>query len=138
MQAKKCVMVIDADLPLGLIANTAAVLSLTLGKSIDGILGPDIYDASGNCHLGITTIPIPILKGTKDNIREIRIKATSVNFPDLLVVDFTDAAQTTKTYQDYTDKISKVMFEDLQYLGIAIYGNKQDVTKLTGNLPLMR
>jgi hypothetical protein len=136
MQLKKCVMVIDADLPLGLIANTAAVLSLTLGKSVEGILGPDIYDASGNCHLGITTIPIPILKGTKENLREIRLKIIAMGLSDLL--DFTDAAQTTKTYQDYTDKISKIQFENLQYLGIALYGDKQDVTKLTGNLPLMR
>jgi hypothetical protein len=138
MQDQKCVIVIDTELPLGLIANTAAVLSLTLGKHITDILGPDVSDASGNLHLGITTIPIPILKGSKESIKEIRQKVSAMNFTDLLVVDFTDAAQTTKNYEDYMNKISSTQFDDLQFLGIAIYGDKKDVTKLTGNLPLMR
>ena len=28
----KCVMVLDADLPLGLLANTSAILGFTMGK----------------------------------------------------------------------------------------------------------
>ena len=31
---EKCVMVIDESLPRGLIANTAAILGITLGKNI--------------------------------------------------------------------------------------------------------
>lgn len=65
----KCVMVIDADLPAGLIANTAAVLALTLGKEIEGIIGPTVKDGSGHPHEGITTIPIPILKGNSQKLR---------------------------------------------------------------------
>lgn len=131
-------MVINSELPLGLIANTAAVLSLTLGKKIKDIIGPDVFDASGRCHVGITTIPIPILKSDSRKIKELRDKVASGDFSDLLIVDFSNAAQTTTTYEDYIEKISKFTTEDLEYLGIAIYGDRKKVNKLTGSLPLLR
>lgn len=60
----KCVLLIDSELPLGLLANTAAVLVLTIGKRVEGIIGSDVVDGSGQIHTGITTIPLPILKST--------------------------------------------------------------------------
>nr|WP_255258865.1 DUF2000 family protein [Bacillus cereus] len=35
----KCVMIIDSNLPTGFIANTSAVLSITIGKKMEGIIG---------------------------------------------------------------------------------------------------
>ena len=32
LQKEKCVMILDERLPVGLIANTAAILGITLGK----------------------------------------------------------------------------------------------------------
>ena len=132
----KCVMVLDEGLPAGLLANTAGVLALTLGRRLDAIVGPDVVDGSGRSHAGITTIPIPILKAEGGVVRDIRLKAEET--ADLLVVDVTDAAQTTKTYDDYTEKIAGVPSEELKYLGVALYGDKKPVNKLTGSLPLLR
>lgn len=135
---KKCVMVIDSELSTGLIANTAAVLALTLGKTIEGIIGPDVQDASKQVHTGITTTPIPILKGDSEKIKEIRNNLYKEEFSDLFVVDFSDAAQTTKHYQEYTEKISEVPGDELNYLGVALYGDKKKVNKLTGSMGLLR
>lgn len=135
---KKCVILIDGDLPLGLMTNTSAVLAMTLGKRIEGIIGSDIFDYSGNCHLGITNTPIPILKGTKKAIKEIRDKIASEKIADLLLVDFSYIAQKSKNYKDYEDKLSATTVEDLEYLGIALYGNKKDINRFTGNTPLLR
>lgn len=132
----KCVMVLDEELPAGLLANTASVLALTLGRRLDSIIGPDVKDGSGSVHVGITTIPIPILKAKGEVVRDIRMRAEEAD--DLLVVDVTDAAQTTKTYEDYTRKIAGVPSEELKYLGVALYGNKKPVNKLTGSLPLLK
>jgi hypothetical protein len=118
--------------------NTSAVLAMTLGKKIEGIIGSDIVDACGNAHIGITNTPLPILKGTKEKIREIREKLAHENIAELLVVDFSDVAQSSKNYKDYKDKLSITNTEDLNYLGIALYGNKKDVNRFTGNLPLLR
>ncbi|QKG84361.1 DUF2000 domain-containing protein [Kroppenstedtia pulmonis] len=133
----KCVMVVDSDLPMGLIANTTAVLALTLGSKVEGIIGPEVYDADGSSHEGITTMPIPILKGDKVKIKELR-DTISTDYPDLLLIDFSNAAQTTKNYEDYTHKIAQFLRDDLEYLGIAIYGDKKKVNKLTGSMGLLR
>ncbi|MDR6226017.1 DUF2000 domain-containing protein [Desmospora profundinema] len=133
----KCVMVIDSELPTGLIANTGAVLALTLGHQLQGIIGPKVYDADGTPHEGITTTPIPILKGNKTTIKTLR-DVIHTDHPDLLLIDFSNAAQTTKNYEDYTQKIAQFTKNDLQYLGIAIYGDKKTVNKLTGSLGLLR
>ncbi len=37
----KCVMIIDSELPIGIMANTAAILGTTLGKHIPEQIGAD-------------------------------------------------------------------------------------------------
>ena len=39
LQNEKCVMVIDESLPLGIIANTAAIMGITLGKQMAEVVG---------------------------------------------------------------------------------------------------
>ena len=48
LQNEKCVMVIDEQLPLGIIANTAAVMGITLGKAMPEVVGADVRDESGH------------------------------------------------------------------------------------------
>ncbi|MBA2442265.1 MAG: DUF2000 domain-containing protein [Rubrobacter sp.] len=129
-------MILDEDLPAGLSVNTAGVLALTLGDKMGQIIGPDVTDGSGRAHLGITTMPIPILKAGAETVREIRLQASELD--ELMLVDFTDAAQSTKTYEDYTRKIEAIPTEELSYLGLALYGDKKRINKLTGSLPLLR
>lgn len=133
---KKCVIVLDQDLPMGLLANASAVLALTLGKTVDGILGHDIEDGSGEMHKGITNTVLPILKTEKANLTTIREKAKSLE--SVIIVDFSDVAQRTKTYDDYADQLKATKSTDLRYLGIALYGDKQAINSLTGNLALLR
>ena len=45
-QSEKCVMVIDESLPLGIIANTAAIMGITLGKKMPEVVGADVTDQS--------------------------------------------------------------------------------------------
>lgn len=39
---RKCVMIVDKNLPLGLIANTTAILGTALGKLEGEIVGTDL------------------------------------------------------------------------------------------------
>lgn len=134
----KCVMVIDENLPLGIITNTAAVMGVTLGKQFPDSVGTDVFDKTGKCHLGIIGFPIPVLKGNPILIKEIREKLYQPEFSDLTVVDFSDVAQSCKTYEEFIGKIADVQETDLNYFGIAICGNKKQVNKLTGSMPLLR
>ena len=85
---KKCVMIIDAELPVGLIANTSAILGVTLGKHFPDQVGTDVLDATDKIHLGIIKIPIVMLKGDKDDLKELRKRLYNPAFNDLVVVDF--------------------------------------------------
>lgn len=138
LQNEKCVMVIDKDLPLGIIANTAAIMGITLGKKMPEVVGADVIDQSGNAHLGIIEFPVPILKASPEIIKEIREKLYQPEFQDLTVVDFSDLAQGCKTYDEFIEKIGQTPEKLLQYFGVAICGPRKKVNKLTGSMPLLR
>ena len=136
--ARKCVMVIDEALPLGVIANTAGILGLTLGKHLPETIGPEVLDKSGRAHLGIIQIPVPVLKADGEKIRELRRRLYESEFAGLIVVDFSDVAQSCNVYDEYVQKAAGVEERDFYYFGIGICGEKKLVNKLTGSLPLLR
>ena len=137
-QNEKCVVIIDEGLPIGIIANTAAILGITLGMKMPDVVGADALDLDGNKHMGIIKFPVPVLKGNRERIKELRLKLFSDEYDDLTVVDFSDLAQGCKTYEEFTDKMAACAEDNLSYLGIAVCGDKKKVNKLTGTLPLLR
>ena len=138
IQNKKCVMVFNEELPLGMIANAAGIMGITLGKSIPETVGPTVFDKDQHQHLGIITTPVPILKTTQEKIKQIRQQLYLPDFEDLIVVDFSNVAQSCNIYDEYIEKANQTSEEDFTYYGIAIYGTKKLVNKLTGSLPLLR
>ena len=138
LQNEKCVMIIDEHLPLGIIANTAAIMGITLGKTMPEVVGADVTDKTGKEHLGIIEFPVPILRGNAESMKAIREKLYEPDFSDLTVVDFSDLAPSCKTYAEFIGKMQDVSEADLTYFGIAICGAKKKVNKLTGSMPLLR
>ncbi|WP_027938481.1 DUF2000 domain-containing protein [Anaeroarcus burkinensis] len=135
----KLVMVINRDLPLGLVANTAAVLGISLSKIYqEDIVGGDIVDADGNLHLGITAQTIPILSASREQVKEIREAMFEPAFAEVAAIDFSEAAQRCLNYDQYMRSLSQLSAEELFYLGVCMYGPKKKVNKLTGSLPLLR
>lgn len=134
----KCVMVLDETLPRGLIANAAAILGITLGKKFPAAVGQSVADKDGNEHEGIIMFPVPILAGGRERIKSLRQKLHGADFCDIVAVDFSDAAQSCKTYSEYIGKMADTPESALAYFGIAIYGDKKKITRLTGNLPLLK
>lgn len=137
LEGTKCVIVIDQDLPLGVIANTAAVLSLSLGRALPQMIGEDLRDNQGQPRRGITTLPLPILKSTGDKLRTLR-EAVKAHEPDLTVIDLISATRHTATYRDYAEELENTPVETLEYQGVALCGAKKLVNKFTGNLGLLR
>lgn len=138
LQNEKCVMVIDEKLPLGVIANAAAIMGITLGKKMSEVVGADVRDRSGREHLGIIEFPVPVLRGDAERIKGIREKLYEQEFSDLTVVDFSDLAQGCKTYGEFVGKMGETEEGKLNYLGIAVCGEKKKVNRLTGSLGLLR
>ncbi|WP_028041964.1 DUF2000 domain-containing protein [Candidatus Stoquefichus massiliensis] len=138
LQNDKCVMVFDETLPYGIIANAAAIMGMTLGKYKPEYVGSSVFDQTQNEHLGIIAIPIPILKTSSENLKEMREVLYTPQFHDLTVVDFSDIAQSCNIYDEYIKKASQTMGSDFHYFGIAMCGPKKLVNKLTGSLPLLK
>lgn len=138
LQNEKCVMVIDQNLPLGIIANTAAILGFTLGKKRPDVVGADVNDKNGNFHLGIVALPVPVLKGSCETIQAIREKLFEPDYQDLTVVDFSDVAQGCNVYSEFIEKMAQTPAENFRYYGVALCGDKKKVNKLTGSMPLLR
>lgn len=134
----KCVMIIDEELPAGIIANTAGIMGITLGKYVPEVVGSTVTDADGNEHLGVIQFPVPILKGNKDILKQIRERLYEEQFKDLITVDFSDVAQSCKNYGEYIEKVACAEKSEIEYYGIAICGNKKKINKLTGSMPLLR
>ena len=137
-QDVKCVVVVDDTLPTGIIANTAAILGITLGRYIPEVVGEDVTDSSGSVHKGIIFVPVPILKAGRGAIKALREKLLTPYFNELFVADFSDVAQNCYVYDEYVKKTAATKEEDYIYLGLAIFGNKKKINKLTGNLFLLR
>lgn len=132
---RKCVMVVEEGLPAGVAANATGVLAFTLGREVDFAVGPSVLDGSGTRHVGITRIPIPVLSADGETLRRLRSEATE---SDLLAVDFTDAAKMSRSYEEYERKLATKEATDLVYLGLALYGERKAVEKLTRGLPLLK
>lgn len=134
----KCVMIIDGAQPAGVCANIAAVLGASLGKLLPKAVGADVTDRDGNIHRGIIEIPVPILKGDTELLRKIISELALPEYGDIVCVDFTELAQSCRTYPEYIGKLADTPEAELKYLGLALYGEKRIVTKITVNLPLLR
>lgn len=134
----KCALVIDNTLPIGLIANTAAVLALSLGQQAQDIIGPDITDGSGNIHPGITRLPVPTLGASSEFLSALRNRLFAEKYIDVIVIAFSGTAQICKTYAEYGERLACVSSDQLTYLGLGLYGPKKIINQLTGSLPLLR
>lgn len=132
---EKCVMIIDEALPPGEAANAAAVLGITLGGKVPDMIGAEVGDGAGNSHAGVIKIPVPILKASRAELGRLRLRLYK-EFAELTVVDFTDLAQGCRTYDEFIDKMSYT--SELNYIGLAICGDKKKISRLTGNFPLFR
>lgn len=137
-QATKCVMVVDDSFPIGVIANITAILGISLGKKNPEIVGIDVADADGNGHLGLIQFPVPVLKASSEKINALRQTLYTEDYSEVSVIDFSNVAQETYTYDDFLARMRASSSEELKYYGLAIEGPKKLVNKLTGSLPLLR
>lgn len=134
----KQVFLIDKALPVGLIANTAAALGLSLGSRIGGLVGSDALDKDNRLHVGITQVNLPMLGAAKEEIKAVRAKLYDEEYRDVVVIDFCLAAQRSRDYADYMQLLASSSAGDLDYLGICLRGPVKTINKLTGGFSLLR
>ena len=102
----KSVCILWEDLPLGIMANTAAILGVSLGKHAPTLAREDVYDSTEGKHPGIVQYPLPILKANQETLASIYQKVQTME--DVYFVDFTNIAQSCLDYDDYIQKMKKL------------------------------
>lgn len=132
----KVVIVLDKDLPKGLLTNAAAVLAFSVAQHLPGSVGRDLEDADGSLHPGITSLPIPILACEGHQLGGLREKAKTL--AGIGCVDFSDVAQKSKRYEEYEAFLKASKGSALRYLGLCLYGEPTSVKGLTGHLALVK
>ncbi|HNX31318.1 MAG TPA: DUF2000 domain-containing protein [Holophaga sp.] len=130
----KIVIVLDRNLPAGVLANAAAVLAFSSARHLPQGVGQDLLDADGGLHPGITNLPIPVLACEGERLADLRRQA--LESPGVGCVDFSEAAQRARRYEDYEARLKVSREGDLRYLGLCLFGESTRVKRLTGNLPL--
>ncbi len=130
-------MIIDEVLKEGVVANIVSILSMSIDKEIKELVGRDIIDGDGTKHSGLTQLPIPVLGASAEHIKEIRKKMIEQHPDDVQVFDFNNFSQVAHTYDEYINLLENASADEIQYLGIAIYGHKNRVNKATKGLALL-
>ena len=131
----RCVAVIDLGLPAGKAANAAAVMALTMGARHPHLVGEALTDSLGNAHPGLIPIGIPVLGAPVQDLPSIRGKAIQAGIE---VVDFPVQGQQTNDYGEFRRMMSATAPNDVQYLGVMLFGTKKKVGRIVGRYSLLR
>ena len=127
-------IVLDVDLAPGLAANAAAVLGVTLGATVEGVVGPDLVDADGEAHPGLFEKGLPVLAARREELPELRARAVRAGVG---VIDIPAVGQQTNDYDEVRAYVARTATADLEYLGLARYGSRRAVSRVTGTLRLL-
>lgn len=130
----RAAIIINPDLPTGLLAN--AVACITSGLFVNGaeyvgetITGSDVT------YIPITKIPVLILKPANIPLIDLYHKAQQAG---LKCMAFTEEAQSTTNYEEYTKRVKGKSINDVTVVGLGVVGPEEKIKSLTGSLPMLR
>jgi hypothetical protein len=132
---ERCVIVVDMELAVGLAANAAAVIALTVGARHPGLVGAPLIDASGYEHPGLIPIGIAVLAAKQEALSVIRDKGILAGCD---IVDFPTQGQQTNDYAAFRVAVAGAPTQDLRYVGVALVGACKSIGKIVANYGLLK
>jgi len=136
--ARKTVVVLAGNLEPGIAMNVLGHLSMSIGAyGDDQPMGrQQLIDASGITHVGISRYPVIVTKAKPAQLRrlvELARQETAV-----LLVDYPEQMLLTGHDDELAATLARVGEADITYLGAALYGDSEVVSKLTSKFSLWR
>lgn len=130
----KPVIILAEDLPIGLKANFAAVLGMSLGQLRPDVIGADTPTADGVTLCGITSVALPVLGAPSADLPSLFLAAEDLP----IRLAYMRAAFEARDYADYTARIAAATLADHAPQAILIGGPRKAVDRICGRLPLLR
>ena len=135
---KKLVAVMNEKIEVGVAMNALAHMTVGLGASVEKkeeLRLTNYADADCNSHANISEIPFMVLKARNSNqLRQLRQDLIENNIE---FVNFINT-MTVGTYEDQIKLSAQTNEEDLEYYGIAMFGDWKKVSELTRKFSLWR
>ncbi|WP_040439753.1 DUF2000 domain-containing protein [Roseibium aggregatum] len=130
----KPVIILSQELPLGVKANFAAVLGMSLGHLRPDLIGAETPTYDGVCLPGITNTALPVLGAPADDLPALFFAAEDLPVRLAYMRDAFEA----KDYDDYTARIASRPISDHAPQAILLGGPRKKVDRICGRLPLLR
>ncbi|MBA0048682.1 DUF2000 domain-containing protein [Mycobacteroides sp. LB1] len=132
----KSVVLVDEELPIGLSANAVSVIGVSMGRALDGLVGPPLESRDGHRYPGVVLAPLPILVAPQMELRAKYLRAA--DDPDMIVFPFSNLAQSCKTYDEYEALLSAADSAEIPLSAVGIVGPRKSVNKLAGSFSLLK
>ncbi|QND48242.1 DUF2000 domain-containing protein [Rhizobium lusitanum] len=130
-------IVINPELPLGLIANTAGAIAIGLGARFPGLAARQLADRDDRAIDISSNLPVPILQADADTIRALMLKALPQQ-GERAIVPFLAFARSLHDYADYEATFPGRDLSEEVIDGLGLVGPSKWVKSLTGSLKLLR
>lgn len=130
-------VIVNPELPPGLLANTIAAVSIGLGARIPGLAGARLADVHGREIDISSNRPVPILAADDATLRALTLKAVAHDSA-LAVVPFPAFARALHAYADYAATFPDRDLARETIDGLALAGPEKTIRSLTGALRLLR
>ena len=135
-KAKRFIAILNKKIEPGKLMNALGHMTAGLcGKSgkADEMDFVDYIDKDSGSHPNISKFPFIILRADNSNkIRTVRNEAISRNIP---FTDFTDT-MTVDTSQEQLDRTKETPETELEYYGICMFGDTEEIKEFTSKFSL--
>ncbi|QQO20570.1 DUF2000 domain-containing protein [Bradyrhizobium diazoefficiens] len=129
-------IIVNPDLPLGLIANTVAALSIGIGAAAQELGGAFLTDMDGRTVRTSSNRPVPILQAPPEALNALLQRAQTVD--GAIVVPFPRFARSLHQFEQYLAEFPQRALTKEIIDGVGLYGSDKWIRSLTGSLKLLR
>ncbi len=130
-------IIVNPELPLGLIANTVGAIGIGLGARLPWLSNLQLVDADDRTIDVSSLLPVPILAASPEVIGALMLKAMPRGDDSALVV-FPAFSRSLHDYRDYLAQLPEKRLAAEVIDGVGLCGPAKWVKSLTGSLRLLR
>ncbi|ROL65711.1 hypothetical protein BLX41_25540 [Pseudomonas protegens] len=136
-QDLRLAVIVNPNLPLGVLANTVGALSIGIGAKFPILAARQLTDRQGLTIDISADRPVPVLQADEVTIRFLMLKAMS-EAEGRAVVPFPTFARSLHVFADYETAFPNCDLTSESIDGLGLAGPSKWVKSLTGSLKLLR